>query len=155
MQRSQNKDTNMRELSEYEFPEVLPLYEKANIEFPLIRSVIKKKQAGKVWVDKKNDPSNALVWTKFGFTYLFGDGNDEPFNSEIETLIFEDSSFECKYLLWYNPPELWCDKMDLIPDEIARRRVRIQFKFNKQVYNEFITHKNILPKSFFFKKNWC
>jgi RimJ/RimL family protein N-acetyltransferase len=142
----------MRELSEYEFPEVLPLYEKAKIDFPLIRAVIRKKQTGKVWVDKKKDPSNAFVWTKFGFTYLFCDENDESFNSEIEALIFKDSSFECKYLLWYNPPKLWCDKMDLMPDEIARRRIRIQFKFNKQVYNEFINQKNILPSNFFIKK---
>ena len=44
----------MIELPENKFSKVLPLYEKASIDFPLIRSVINNKQAGTIWADKKS-----------------------------------------------------------------------------------------------------
>ncbi len=147
-----NEEAIMRELKEHDFSRVLSLYSKADIDFPLIRAVIENKQTGRIWVDRNDEPSNAIVCTKFGFTYLFGGGNNEKFDSEIEKLVFEDSSFRIKYLLWYSPSKAWQKKMDLMPDDIAKKRKRIQLKFNREKFNRFVSQKSVLPKGVFLRR---
>lgn len=142
----------MIELRDQQFSEVLPLYSEAGIGFPLIRAVVRKRQAGRIWVDRKDAPQNALVLNKFGFTHLFGDKRNEAFYSEIEKLIFGESSLQCKYLLWYSPPTTWCKKMDSMADEIARRRERIQLDFNPEKFREFRAEKGRIGKGFILKR---
>ena len=63
------------------FPRVLPLYRAMGIGYPLILAVIEKKQRGQVFVDNRENPSSAVVITKFGFMSFLGMEQNEVFDA--------------------------------------------------------------------------
>ena len=142
----------MKKAVEQEFQKVLPLYLQGRMDFPLIRAVLDRIHIGHIWVDNGVYPQNAFIKNKFGFAFLIGNGKNRDFNNHLYNLIFTDSSFDCKYLLWYDPPPVWQEKMSEMVAPNIRKRERIQFVFNKERFTKCTFFKNALPEGYAIKK---
>lgn len=112
------------------------LYLSGGSEFPIIRAVIESQQEGRVFVDRESEPTSCIVFSKFGFTYFFGDNNNSGFNSSIASLICTKSILNMNYLLWYKPPICWINKFKKYSETLFKRRERIRYKFNISLFNE-------------------
>ena len=126
----------MFEFSKSDYESLTPLYLSGESEFPLIRAVIESAQDGRIFVDRETDSESCIVFTKFGFTYLFGNQNNKKFNAEIANLIFNDSNLKLNYLLWYKPPICWITKFNKFSQETFRLRERIRYKFDVSQFNQ-------------------
>lgn len=120
------------ELETGSFTDVLPLYHSTAHRFPLISVVLEGKQRGQVFVDKREAPDAAFVVTDFGFTYLFEARQNKEFDTALSRLIATQGALKPSYLLWYEPPEHWQEKLDAIGSENIRRRGRIRFQFREE-----------------------
>jgi len=130
------------------YPKVFDLYEKCGQEFLLISCVILNTQEGSIWADDYINPTNAFVVNKFGFCYEFGMPHDRDFEEFVTNLAFKDSELKNKYLLWYMPSESRIKMLDNCPTEMVRRRERIQFEFNKDIYKQISYPLRSLPDGF-------
>jgi RimJ/RimL family protein N-acetyltransferase len=112
---------------------LLALYQSGHSEFPLIRSVIEGRQAGRIFADPDTSPSCAMVLNNFGFLYMFGDSQNSGFNASIAKLILDESTLKQNYLLWYKPAASWRVKLEQFP-EIFRIRERIRYHFDPLLF---------------------
>jgi len=119
----------MHKISQESCQKINPLFEQSEIGFPLIRAVIELQQQGELYADDEQSPSVCMIFTRFGFAFLFGDENNRTFNHSIARLIFQDSQLTPSYLLWYKPPLVWQEKLDALPQRLIRKRQRIRFAF--------------------------
>jgi RimJ/RimL family protein N-acetyltransferase len=142
----------MPKLSEEQYQKILPLYLREGAEFPLIRAVIDMRQDGFIYADSEVKPSSCMVFTKFGFAYMFGDAGNKEFNLDISKLLFKESSLDNKYILWYNPPPDWRAKLNTFPQEKIRKRERIRFRFDISRYRKFFDERKRLPAGFIVNK---
>lgn len=120
----------MHEVSKLNQESLIPLYLSMKSEFPLIRSVIAGGQDGHIFVDNELRPESCIVFTKFGFTYYFGNQNKKENNAAIANLICNESILKFNYLLWYKPPNCWADRFDKFSEVLFRRRERVRYKFD-------------------------
>jgi len=135
------KKREMYEISKAYYDNVMPLYLLSDSEFPLIRSVIERKQEGRIFADRKSKPNSCVVFNKFGFTYLFGDTENHKFNIDLAQFILMESALNIHYLLWYKPPDRWIRLFDRFSGEPFQRRERIRYKFQ----NSGFSQRKILP----------
>ncbi len=132
------------------YSNILTLYDRVPIDFPLIRSVIEKIQDGWIYVDDSQAPNNAIVITKFGFVFLFGDPENEDFNDGINRLLSTDPHTDAvpSYLLWYDPPQYWQDRFLSLSPNIVKARDRQRFAFRPERFGGCRTSMNTLPGEF-------
>jgi RimJ/RimL family protein N-acetyltransferase len=120
------------ELQPDEFARVLPLYRESGASFPLISAVIQGGQRGQVFADARELPSAALVVTDFGFTFLAGAGQNEPFDDALSRLFASGGALRPSYLMWYATPAGWRRRLDAFGGDAVRRRERVRFEFREE-----------------------
>jgi len=102
------------------------------MDFPLIQAVLAGCQEGDILADDDQQPSVVLVVTKFGFTYAFGEEADEEQWRALVGTLFTHENLKNRYLLWYDPPPVCRYVLATLPDEVAKERTRIRFKFDSK-----------------------
>ncbi|HEX6182904.1 MAG TPA: GNAT family N-acetyltransferase [Pyrinomonadaceae bacterium] len=120
------------ELGQEKFHAVLPLYRASGACFPVISAVIQGRQRGQVFADGREAPGAAFVVNDFGFAYLFGEGVDEEFDTELARLLSTEGALKTSYLLWYAPPAGWESRLGALGGERVRRRGRVRFEFREE-----------------------
>ena len=68
------------------------LYEKEQIKFPFIHSVLTAIQNGRVFANSNVDPTCCFVMHDFGWSQYFG-SFDKNFFSQVENFIFDEEAF--------------------------------------------------------------
>jgi GNAT superfamily N-acetyltransferase len=119
----------LNELAAENFLRTLPLYEAAGHNFPLIHAVVEGQQRGQVFVDDAQEPRAAVVITNFGFTYVFGAEQTAAFDAGLTELLTRPERIRPTYLLWYDPPTLWQQRLAARPPDVVRRRERIRLEW--------------------------
>jgi RimJ/RimL family protein N-acetyltransferase len=122
-------------LDENDFEKMLPLYLNKEVIFPLILSVIQKKQRGWVFVNNPVEPVSAIIVTKSGFMQLVGTENDKGFESDVFEFFKLPNPDLPTYLLWYLPSFQAQKKLDEYIPQYVRRRERVRFVFKNQIEN--------------------
>src|SRR4029079_8377305 len=119
------------ELRPEHFDVALPLYREAGVCFPLISAVLQRKQRGQVFLNEdESPPAFAVTITNFGFMLVVGNYQGKTVDEAIGHLITQPVGLRAKYLLWYDPPITWQNRLDALGTETARRRNRIRFEFH-------------------------
>ncbi len=116
------------------------------------RSVVEKKIEGKVYVDKPVKPETFCVVHPYGMALLFGDYNNDRFNSAFAEYALNTKKIRTgsEWLQVY--PDAWNEKLSsLLKDKIIKsgeaesekstglieKNTRVNFKFNKGKYLAF------------------
>ena len=120
------------ELERDSFQSVLPLCRAAGACFPLLLSVVENGQRGQVFVNRRDGPGAALVVNNFGFTGLFEAVPDEAFDQSLIEMFRAGDALRPSYLLWYDPPARWRQRLDSAGGESVRRRERVRFDFRSE-----------------------
>lgn len=108
-------------------------YKVEQIRFPLMYAVLGKQQEGGIYANSFEEPSSFFVYNRFGFCQFFGENRNVDFNRTLHSLIFTDSGFPVKYLLWYNPETKWHQfAQESALKESYKLRMRTQFRLNSE-----------------------
>ena len=76
----------MKLLEKEDYTKLTEPIKKVTINNLFARSVIEHKVTGKVFVDNPENPKTYYVVHPYGMTLLFGECNNEAFNSNFETI---------------------------------------------------------------------
>jgi GNAT superfamily N-acetyltransferase len=115
------------ELDPRDFKDILPLYARAGMIFPLILAVVQRRQRGQVFVDDSTNPKSALIVNKSGFMQFVG---TEVVDDRLISFLQSPTKSMPAYLLWYAPPLQIQKILDGLPYELVRRRERVRFTFH-------------------------
>lgn len=121
----------LAELSSDKFSELIPLYHKTDGVFPLILAVLEHSQRGQVFMADPASREAAFVVNKFGFARLLGTG-DGAFDNELMKLFADNGRLAGGYLLWYDPPPRWQERLDPLVGDSVKRRERARFEFRSE-----------------------
>lgn len=104
------------------------LYRLNSNRFPLIQSVISGRQPGNVWIGDGAELAGALVTTKAGFACAFGPGASEhsAFNTKLEHALRTGTLSVPRYVLWYDPPQYWQDRLSQLLGDNRKIRLRVR-----------------------------
>ncbi len=142
----------MKLLEKEDYTKLTELLKKVTINNLFARSVIEHKVTGKVFVDNPDNPKTYYVVHPYGMTLLFGDCNNEAFNSS-----FRDHSLNINHVRdtheWMQAfPDNWHNVLnELFKDcliksaenktkketGIIELNTRVNFKFNHDKYLNF------------------
>jgi GNAT superfamily N-acetyltransferase len=122
------------------------------------RSVVEKKVNGFVYVDNSENPKTFYVVHPYGMSLLFGETNNDDFNSKFLDYALNTFKIRNKYEWLQAYPEFWNKRIsDLLGDNLIKYKdglgndmnnkieenTRVNFKFNKDKYIDFrSTHNN-------------
>lgn len=102
----------------------LGAYRKSGVCFPLIASVLHATQRGQVFIDEAT--SSVFVAGASRFTWAVDDG--DGLATLLPALLASPDAITPRYLLWYDPPARWAERLDAQPDKV-RRRARVRWRF--------------------------
>jgi len=108
---------------------LIPLLNKENSHYPLLKSIIYNKKKGKAYVDCLNKPSVAGVLSDDGWFYLIGEAGDDDFNSQLENFLISRIIVDKVSILWFGIPEEWRKKIVENTTVVVNDYPRVQYKF--------------------------
>jgi RimJ/RimL family protein N-acetyltransferase len=114
------------------YSELLPLNGTGETAFPIVAAVLEGRQRGQV-LGAADGAGPALVVNHFGFMRLLEEQPDPAFDAGLTQLFAEPAQLPSRYLLWYDPPGRWQERLDRIGDRV-RRRERMRFAFSREAY---------------------
>ncbi len=119
------------------------------------QAVVKQKAPGSVFVDNELSPKTFYISHSYGMSLLFGDVNNEGFNSELKGYILNSKKQRTKVEWLQAYPEAWnheisklcgssmiesasLESNSAIPDNIDKlvKCTRVNFKFDYDFYNK-------------------
>lgn len=101
-------------------------------KFPLLQAVVRQKQPGAVFAERRAEPNAFAIVTRFGFMGICGDSEDPRFDVGLLELLSTPGANTPSYLLWYAPPAHWQDRLDKAAGSV-RRRERTRFRLNRDL----------------------
>lgn len=120
----------LEEIEPERFAELIPLYRDAGGTFPIILAVLEGAQPGRVFVAPGQGDA-ALVVHDFGFMRLIEREPAEAIDAGLAELFGGGQGALPSYLLWYDPPARWQERLDSLGSGVARRRERLRFAFDR------------------------
>jgi RimJ/RimL family protein N-acetyltransferase len=113
------------------YAELIPLYRDAGGKFPIILAVLEGSQPGQVFT-APGEADAALVVHQFGFMRLIERRPVEAMDAGLSELFgAAEGAIRPSYLLWYDPPPRWQERLDALGSDVARRRERLRFAFDE------------------------
>ena len=98
-----------------------------------VRSVLEGHVEGKVFVDKEIEPNSMYVCHKYGMTFLWGDSNNDDFNSGL--MNYFDSIKQDEWLQAY--PRDWDALLgNMVKSGKLEVFSRLNFNFNQKIFEE-------------------
>ncbi len=123
----------MQELSSNDFGRVRPIYDKIEDSRAIVFSVIEGNTPGRIFVDRPDNPSTAVLRFSGGEIYMGGRADDESLNREIVDLLFTELAPPVPYLLIFSFSDAWKSALDeLLADRGVRRVVRETFELSPE-----------------------
>ncbi len=126
----------VRQLETSAFASLLPVYESAPRQFALIRAVLEERQPGTAHAIEIDDQRCFFVTNRFGFAHFFGGGENAAAQDQLFTAISGDPALRNRYLLWYDPPRRCRERMEQLPEKVARARTRVLFRFDATQFDK-------------------
>jgi len=123
----------MEELEASEFGCVRVLFERIDCLRAAVFTVLEGRQAGRVYVDRREGPTVALV--RSDFCYLGGDASDAAFNAALLDLLRVEVMPHTEHVLLYSFAEAWRDALDgLLAAYEVRRVVRTVYRLDPDAF---------------------
>ena len=142
----------MIELNSEHFSTVLPLYRETGRCFPLISAVIQNLQQGQIFADSAVSPTSALVFSKFGFMQIIGKQDNYNFNDSLVFAFQNSNQIPLQYVMWYDPPLFWQQKLEQLPPDVVKIRGRIRFEFHPERAAWYLNQKIAIPDNYELSK---
>ena len=101
----------------------LAVYQRSGACFPLIASVLHGTQRGQMFVDSNTSSIFVAGASRFTWAVESNDGLD----GFLPALLASPDAIAPRYLLWYDPPARWAERLDAQPDKV-RRRPRVRWR---------------------------
>ncbi|WP_339187246.1 MULTISPECIES: GNAT family N-acetyltransferase [unclassified Paenibacillus] len=140
----------MIELSKGEYAHILPLLKNLAYEPVFAYSVIERNQSGKVFVDRRENPTCGLIINLYGQYLLTGSGDNESFMNDVVEFLLNDQNHSIYYDLYVSTPDL----LFQIGDRLAGKTVllyRSSFTFELSQFQHLKTL-NSSPEQFVMKR---
>jgi len=118
----------MIELNKSKFQSILPRLEKIDFNYLFAKTVLEDNIDGKVFVDNEIAPSSIYVLHSYGMSLLFGDHQNESFNSSLHNY-FLNSTNQRDQVEWMQVfPNFWHSKLDeLLGKQLIRKKKQEEF----------------------------
>jgi RimJ/RimL family protein N-acetyltransferase len=121
----------LEELPPERFGELIPLYEEVGGMFPIIRAVLEGGQRGQVFASA--DRGCAFIVNGFGFARLLerdGGAHDD----QLLAMLSAPGPIRPSYILWYDPPARWQERLRTFENIRVRERLRYDFRLQRAAY---------------------
>lgn len=144
---------DLYELSKKEYNEVSLLFENLKVERLAISKVIKAHCPGRIFVDRKEKPTAALVFA--GSCYLGGDVRNTGFNEQLKDLLTTEilSGLGVEPLFIFSTTDEWKDTVcELLKDYDVIRIKRYKFELDPERFKEHKGWKGRIPEGYDVKK---
>ena len=125
-----------------EYDRVRPLFEPIDYQRPAVFAVLEGRQAGRVFVDRRDRPTAALIWSDG--CYLAGCASNAAFSADLLSLLYTEVMPRTEHLLIYAFTDDWRDTLDDLLRQDGVRRV------NRTVFDSAILNMAVLARDFQF-----
>ena len=144
-------------LEESTYYKVLEPLKKVTINTLFARTVVEKHIDGKVFVDNVNTPTTFYILHPYGMSLLFGNPDNDKFNSQFRKYALNQDKTRNKYEWMQVFPDCWDEKLNsLFGNDLVKHsdnsgnekdkvelNGRVNFKFKQDIY---FTFKQNMPK---------
>ena len=125
----------MQELAQGAFDSVRPIFQNIEDNRAIVFSVIEGNNPGRIFVDRPDGPSTALLRFAGGEIYLGGRADNEALNREIVELMLNDLASP-PHLLIFSFSDAWKRALDeLLKDRGVTRVIRDTFALSPEQFN--------------------
>jgi GNAT superfamily N-acetyltransferase len=139
----------MIELEKSKYGKIIEPLKEVTINHLFARSVVENKVDGSVYVDNIENPKTFYINHPYGMSLLFGDNENDDFNSNFFDYALNTFKIRDKYEWLQTYPDSWNKKiLSLFGDKLIKSKdnfgndknnkieenTRVNFKFNKEKY---------------------
>lgn len=139
----------MKSLDQRNFVIVKESLNSVNINNLFAHAVIDKKVDGNIYVDKTENPTTFYISHPYGMSLLFGETENESFNSELVDYALNTNRIRNRYEWLQTFPKKWNNKFsELLGEKLVKtignkniekknavlENTRVNFRFNKEKY---------------------
>jgi len=136
----------MELLDKADYKKVVQPLKKVTINSLFARAVVEQKVTGKIYVDNPDNPKTFYVVHPYGMTLLFGQANNEKFNTAFKSYALNNDNTRSNYEWLQAFPNSWdnvlsslfngvsvksSDNIKKVEKGVVELNTRVNFKFNE------------------------